>query len=42
MKEKDRVPNIDIDRAIENQELFRNNPEIYTYLEPEDFEYEEN
>ena len=42
VKEEDRVPDIDIDRAIAQQELFTTSPEIYTYLKPEEAENEEN
>ena len=42
VKEEDRVPDIDIDRAIAQRELFSTSPEKYTYLEPEEAENEEN
>jgi phage-related protein len=42
VKEEDRVPDIDIDRAIAQRELFTTSPETYTYLEPEEAENEEN
>lgn len=42
VKEEDRVPDIDIERAIAQRELFTTNPETYTYLEPEEAENEEN
>ena len=42
VKEEDRVPDIDIDRAIAQRELFTTSPEKYTYLEPEEAENEEN
>jgi phage-related protein len=42
VKEEDRVPDIDIERAIAQRELFTTNPETYTYLEPEEAEHEEN
>ena len=42
VKEEDRVPDIDIDRAIPQRELFTTSPETYTYLEPEEAENDEN
>jgi phage-related protein len=42
VKEDDRVPDNDIDRAITQRELFITNPEAYTYLEPEDTDDEDN
>ena len=42
VKEEDRVPDIDIDRAIAQRELFTTSPETYTYLELEEAENEEN
>jgi phage-related protein len=42
VKEDDRVPVADIDRAIAYQELFTSNPELHTYTEPEEVENEDN
>lgn len=42
VKEDNRVPVADIDRAIAYQELFTSNPEFHTYNEPEEVENEDN
>jgi hypothetical protein len=36
VKEGSAVPDIDIERSIERQRLFTENPEIHTYEEDED------